>query len=49
MVSPFGNLFPAVGGCCCEALLRFSGFVAKVFFFLFLIWVRHLPVSAMTS
>ncbi|MGC9292645.1 MAG: NADH-quinone oxidoreductase subunit NuoH [Acidobacteriaceae bacterium] len=39
--SPFGNLFPAVGGVVVQALLPVFWFVAKVFFFLFLyIWVR---------
>jgi NADH-quinone oxidoreductase subunit H len=39
--SPFGNLFPAVGGVWVQALLPVFWFVSKVFFFLFLyIWVR---------
>ena len=39
--SPFGTLFPAIGGPVVQALLPVFWFVAKVFFFLFLyIWVR---------
>jgi NADH-quinone oxidoreductase subunit H len=39
--SPFGNLFPAIGGPIIQNLLPVFWFVAKVFFFLFLfIWVR---------
>jgi NADH-quinone oxidoreductase subunit H len=39
--SPFGNLFPPVGGVVVQSLLSIFWFVAKVFFFLFLyIWVR---------
>ncbi|HEX3470754.1 MAG TPA: NADH-quinone oxidoreductase subunit NuoH [Silvibacterium sp.] len=39
--SPFGNLFPAIGGPIIQNLLPIFWFVAKVFFFLFLyIWVR---------
>src|SRR5246500_936387 len=39
--SPFGNLFPPVGGVVLQSLLGIFWFVAKVFFFLFLyIWVR---------
>lgn len=39
--SPFGNLFPDVGGVVVQALLPVFWFVSKVFFFLFLyIWVR---------
>lgn len=39
--SPFGNLFPAVGGIVVQALLPVFWFVFKVFSFLFLyIWVR---------
>ena len=39
--SPFGNLFPAVGGPVVQALLPVFWFVAKIFCFLFLyVWVR---------
>ncbi len=39
--SPFGNLFPPVGGVILQSLLAIFWFAAKVFFFLFLyIWVR---------
>ncbi len=39
--SPFGNLFPAVGGPIVQAILPIFWFVFKVFTFLFLyIWVR---------
>jgi NADH-quinone oxidoreductase subunit H len=39
--SPFGTLFPAVGGIVVKALLPVFWFVLKVFLFLFLyIWVR---------
>ena len=39
--SPFGNLFPAIGGPIIQNLLPVFWFVVKVFFFLFLyIWVR---------
>jgi len=39
--SPFGHLFPAIGGPVVQALLPVFWFVAKVFCFLFLyIWVR---------
>jgi NADH-quinone oxidoreductase subunit H len=39
--SPFGNLFPAIGGPVVQALLPVFWFVAKIFCFLFLyVWVR---------
>ena len=39
--SPFGTLFPAIGGPIIQNVLPVFWFVAKVFFFLFLyIWVR---------
>jgi NADH-quinone oxidoreductase subunit H len=39
--SPFGDLFPPVGGAVLQSLLAIFWFAAKVFFFLFLyIWVR---------
>jgi NADH-quinone oxidoreductase subunit H len=39
--SPFGHLFPAIGGAFIQAILPVFWFVAKVFFFLLLyIWIR---------